>query len=336
MKINYCNIQKKLFFNLLGGCLLIAGCNNKLPDSFPSDPLPDPGPDIIVTPLDASLVSTVVPNSDWATIPVGTYLMGGPLTLTGRPDSSKAKLDAYPPHNVQIAKKIKIMIKEVTADQFRMFVEQSGAANPLIPMPEEPFWKYTDWLGRSRGKWPVANVTWKEAQAFAQWLGGRLPTEAEWEYCARANGTTTYSGNGTLANVGVYYNTSVSPTDTVTAFLHNDVMVYRIGRMPHQVGTRKAATVAGNNAWGMYDMSGNVMEWCNDWYAADYYQTCVNDTIAGGFVVDPQGPATGTYKIVRGGGWNSLDMFCTVYARGLLAPGTRSDELGFRVVIDIP
>ncbi|MBR7028214.1 MAG: SUMF1/EgtB/PvdO family nonheme iron enzyme, partial [Bacteroidaceae bacterium] len=127
-------------------------------------------------------------------------------------------------------------------------------------------------------KLPVENVSWDDCQTFIGKLNAqtgktfRLPTEAEWEYAARGGKKSkgyTYSGSNTIGNVAWYDGNS--------------------GGTTHEVSTKQA------NELGIYDMSGNVLEWCQDWYGATYYEN--SSTTA------PQGPASGTYRVLRGGSW---------------------------------
>ncbi len=310
--------------------LLTVQCNNNALDDFPSDDYPEEGPDLIITPTDNP--NDIVPAADWITIPAGEFVMGGPVDTEGLPSDAKCKADAYPQHTVRFEKEIQIMRYEVTADQFRKFVDANSSQ---LNMPAEPFWGFEDWRGRSRGNHPVVNVTWKEAQAFAEWVGGRLPTEAEWEYCARADEGYKYSGSNSINDVTIYYDKSNLIVDTVTVFQQGDKEVVRIGRKPWAVGSIKVQGKKPSNAWNIYDMSGNVMEWCNDWYGETYYKECLTAAGGEGYTLNPQGPENGRFRVIRGGGWNSVQDFCTVYNRLLLSPGTRSDELGFRVVRDV-
>lgn len=155
--------------------------------------------------------------------------------------------------------------------------------------------------------YPMYYVSWEEAQAFCQELSrmtGRtycLPTEAQWEYAARggkkADGSK-YSGSWSLDAVAWYTSNS--------------------GGSTHPVKNKRA------NSLGLYDMSGNVWEWCSDWYSGSYN---VNDTN------NPVGPSSGSYRVRRGGGWNYNAQTCRVSCRGYSSPGYRYDRLGFRVVV---
>lgn len=328
------------FILLVLFALITVKCSYDPPVSFPSDQLPVEGPDITVVPTNQ--VDTVIPVLDWINVIPGIYVMGGPVTtgIDGKPVSSdsKCKPDAFPQHKVKFDKGFQIMRYEVTVAEYRKFV---NAQNGKVQMPEEPFWGWNYWDGRSRENLPIVGIEWKQARAFAQWIGGRLPTEAEWEYCARAiSQSNKYSGSNTLNNVAIYYDkANVLGLDTVTIITQGGQKIARIGRMPRKVGSIKVAGQKPSNAWNIFDMTGNVMEWCNDWYADTYYQETLNQAIISSptdsVATNPQGPASGKYRIVRGGGWNTTVDFLPVYMRSLLAPGTKSDELGFRVVRDI-
>ena len=158
---------------------------------------------------------------------------------------------------------------------------------------------------------PVESVSWHDAQSFIERLSTktgmkfRLPTEAEWEYAARGGNKSKvfqYSGSDNLDEVGWFAENS--------------------GDRTHAVGEKKP------NELGIYDMSGNVWEWCLDWYDEEYYQDCKKK----GVVENPTGPETGSRRVLRGGGWSSDAQNCRPADRFGVDPGLRGSGLGFRLV----
>ena len=149
---------------------------------------------------------------------------------------------------------------------------------------------------------PVENVSWHDCQSFMrkmnETLGGaaRLPTEAEWEYACRAGTAGAFAGDGSVDEMAWYDGNSGSQT--------------------HDVGAKKA------NAWGFYDMHGNVLEWCSDWFAK---------TATGS--VDPKGPASGSFRVLRGGSWFYYARDCRSAYRQKRDPGIRNFVFGFRLAI---
>ncbi len=189
---------------------------------------------------------------------------------------------------------------EVTVGQYRAFCLEMGRK-----MPDEPPWGW-------QNNHPVVNVSWYDAMAFCQWLGGRLPTEAEWEYAAREGGKKVRFGNGldnaNRAEINYKSDPVMVNTDTST-----DVYYIKL---------TEVACFA-DNSLGLYDMSGNVWEWCSDWYNKEYYQNTLQN--------NPTGPDAGTYRVLRGGSWNRSQMFCRASGRGKCQPANCDNNIGFRV-----
>lgn len=151
---------------------------------------------------------------------------------------------------------------------------------------------------------PVENVSWNDIQEFLMRLNGktgnryRLPTEAEWEFAARGGLLSQgykYAGSDNLEEVGWHDNNA--------------------GNKTHPVGQKKP------NELGLYDMSGNVWEWCQDWYGGYSSAPATN----------PKGPAAGSYRVVHGGSWYSFAQYCRVALRNYDSPGNRFNDLGFRL-----
>ncbi|MEM9935001.1 MAG: formylglycine-generating enzyme family protein [Bacteroidota bacterium] len=158
---------------------------------------------------------------------------------------------------------------------------------------------------------PVEQVSWGDTQAFIQKLNQsigrsfRLPTEAEWEYAARGGQLSkgfTYSGSDKLSEVGWYEENSHMESKPV--------------------GLKEA------NELGLYDMSGNIWEWCEGWYEKKYYQQCVEKNM----MLNPTGPKTGDFRVIRGGSWYDSPVSCRVSNRGRYEPQIRYDLVGFRLV----
>lgn len=220
-------------------------------------------------------------------IPAGTLDMGAPA---GEPD---AAANEKPRHPVNITRPFYMGVHEVTHDQFAQFVSEAK-----FTLEGGEKWKSPPW--RLSAVYPVVNVTWNDAVAFCRWLSRkqgrtyRLPTEAEWEYAC----------------------TAVLPDANHANYRQTDKKAGKI--LP--VGSLQP------NKFGLYDMQGNVWEWCSDWYDAGYYSTFPKQ--------DPPGPASGTLRVTRGGGWRHFWRDCRPSLRLPFEPSKFYDDRGFRVVME--
>jgi len=240
-------------------------------------------------------------------IPSGEFIMGSRI---GEGDT-----DEYPQHPVYLD--AYYMDKfEVTNGQFCEFLNERGdqieGGVPWLDVDDEKCLiecsngRFVP--KRGYGSHPVVEVSWYGAEAFARWANKRLPTESEWEYACRAGTTSWYNVGKTIS----YSDANYSGVDAGNRWK----------------GLAPVASFA-PNAWGLYDMHGNVWEWCQDWYGKDYYKISSSK--------NSQGPFEGLARVVRGGSWQSFsDAFIIRSAnRVSFEPVTRHGDLGFRCVRDL-
>lgn len=218
---------------------------------------------------------------EFVRIPPGEFLMG----------SEEEDEDARPVHRVRLSG-FWLSRFEVTREQYARFLAETGH-------PEPAHWTNSRF---TRPDQPVIGVSWEDAVAFCRWAGGRLPTEAEWEYAARGTDGRRYPwGN--------------EEPDPSRAVFHLDIGFG--ATMP--VGSAKA----GASPFGILDMAGNVFEWCADWYDPEYYARSPRE--------NPPGPPSGEFRVIRGGSWINLPDACRSAARAKYPPSGRSVMIGIRV-----
>jgi formylglycine-generating enzyme required for sulfatase activity len=215
-------------------------------------------------------------------IPAGTFLMG----------SEKWDLAERPVHEVTLTRGFFLTKYPITNSQYARYLE-SGDRPATVP-------EYWDDQRFNQPEQPVVGVSWNEAVAYCQWAGGRLPTEAEWEYACRAGSDGDFCFGDDPAELGDY-----------AWFRENSK------RQLQPVGRKKP------NAWGLHDMHGNVWEWCNDRFAR--YRS--------GAEVDPKGPLQGSSRVSRGGSWLGQASNCRAAFRDGCDPSGRSGNLGFRLLL---
>ena len=233
----------------------------------------------------------------------------------------------------------------MTVGQFRRFADETGYKTEA-ERDGTGGWGYNPTTAKCEGRdvkynWrnpgfpqtddhPVLNVTWNDAVAFCRWLSHkekedyRLPTEAEWEYAARAGTTTRYcNGDDPDALARRWATSRTRPAGPPSRTSRNS--------------TFRRAAIRGSpcrwagfraNRFGLCDVHGNVWEWCSDWYGEDYYAHSPVD--------DPKGPATGDRRVRRGGGWNSFPLWARAAMRNWNTARSRCINLGFRVARGTP
>jgi len=190
------------------------------------------------------------------------------------------------------------------------------------PLPAEP--KFVDRElnpGWREEQQPIVNVNWEESEGFCEAAGLRLPTEAEWEYAARAG--TTRSRYGNLDDIAWYADNSGKQRIDSAAIWQDDNKNYGT-RLKNNGNGLHPVALKRPNAWQLYDMLGNLYQWTGDWYGEKYYDQGEN--------LDPLGPPGGPYRVLRGGSWSDFPRNLRASYRGSFEPVGRSHVVGFRCV----
>jgi sulfatase modifying factor 1 len=283
-------------------------------------------------------------------IPPGEFMMGSNSSRGDMETVGFVLSDAYfqydeqPAHGVRITNPFYMGVHEVTRGHFAAFVNDTGyqteaekdgkggwGYDAVGKVAQKPEYTWKDNGISKTDSHPVIYVSWNDAVAFINWLSKkegkpyRLPTEAEWEYCCRAGSGTHFSSGDSLASLRGFGNVLYASdkgkysnaNDTDQGFPFDDGFVYT-----SPVGQYKA------NRFGLYDMHGNVWEWCSDWYSKDYYATSPLN--------DPGGPTAGSLRVYRGGGWRNSTWGCRSASRSGNGPSYCGSVEGFRIVCDIP
>jgi len=266
------------------------------------------------TPIPAGTVRKDAKGIEQVYVPAGCFMMGTVLpegtAKLDMPSWAKEELKSeMPAHEVCLSKGYWIDKFEVTNAAFQAFKEDGGYENKAYWSKEGNAWR----LGRgaSLKNYPVkcidsspdvprVCITWYEAEAYANWRGGRLPTEAEWEYAARGPKSSVFPWGDTW--------------DETKANIVGSTGLKAVGSYPD-----------GASWVGALDMSGNAMEWVSDWLDTAYYATSPK--------VDPKGPETGSHKVEKGGWWGAPAFVGRAAYRHFEDPPDYQDKhIGFRVV----
>lgn len=286
--------------------------------------------------------NTGSPTSELVAVPQGKFWMGDHWD-EGYP------LDGEDPlHQVELEGFL-ISSTAVTNEQFAAFVRETGyqttaeqdgmsavfyaafqgrpsdISNQVAGVPwwlavQGANWRHPDGPAselEGRHDHPVVHISWEDASAYCEWAGTRLPTEAEWEYAARGGLHGKRFAWGNDLHLNDQWNCNIWQ-----------------GQFPHEntaedgyLTTAPVKTYR-PNGYGLWQMAGNVWEWCQDWFAADYYSS-------ESLVTEPQGPGSGTHRVLRGGSYLCHSSYCNRYrvaARSKNTPDSTSGNIGFRVV----
>jgi len=233
-------------------------------------------------------------------VPAGDFIMG---SLPGEGSDEE-----FPQHKVTLDD-FWIDRTEVTNAQYRIFVDTTGHRTPIFCDWGEP--TYDD---GAKVDHPVVCVNWDDAQAYCEWAGARLPTEAEWEKAARGTDQRTYPwGNGFDGSRLNYCDVNCELNIKDTAIDDSYARTAPVGSFP-----------MGTSPYGALDMSGNVWEWVSDWYKFYYYRNSPQS--------NPKGPNLGEYRVLRGGAWSGSFSNARTAFRAWLDPIKGDVGIGFRCV----
>jgi formylglycine-generating enzyme required for sulfatase activity/serine/threonine protein kinase len=251
-------------------------------------------------------------------IPPGTFMMGSAFDEPGRNNNEKL-------HKVTLTQGFYLQTTEVTLDQWRAFIRDTKYSSEAETGKGAWIRRGGKWSNKKGRYWdnpgfyqtendPVTCVSWNDVQSYIKWLNRkekkkyRLPTESEWEYACRAGSTTAFA-NGAISELKCGYDSHL-----------NDMGWYcgNSNRKTHPVSKKKP------NLWGLYDMHGNVWEWCQDWY----------EEYPSGSITNPTGPSQGSRRVRRGGGWGNDALDCRSSFRGKFWPEGGTRGIGFRLLME--
>jgi formylglycine-generating enzyme len=276
--------------------------------------------------------------------------LDGGAFLMGTDDSIGYPGDGEGPIHEVTLRPFLIESETVTNDRFRQFVQETGHVTAaqqfgwsfvfagLLPddfedtrgVVQTPWWRQVygaDWSHpegphsdvADRGDHPVIHVSWDDAQAYCAWAGKRLPTEAEWEYAAR----------GGLVQQRFPWGNELEPGGEHRMNVWQGTFPTENTRADGWYGTAPVTEFPANG-YGLHNMTGNVWEWCADWFATDSYSSSPP--------ANPIGPSEGTHRVMRGGSYLCHESYCNRYrvaARSANTPDTSTGNLGFRCASDV-
>ncbi|GHV24794.1 hypothetical protein FACS1894176_01860 [Bacteroidia bacterium] len=290
----------------------------------------------------------VVLDLQWSLIPGGTFYMGSPAGEPNREAANETQ------HTVALSKAYYMTKYPVTNAQYAAYLNAAGivsdgsstpnakgdatvnggTASQIFATQNATYgikWVTDHWepCTTAKANAPMTYVTWFGAKAFADYYGLSLPTEAQWEHAARGGGDATADtkpfgiGDGTMLYAEMANFNGANPYElpggAKTSYVAAD------GHTNTYLATTTSVGQYPANAYGLYDMHGNVYEWCQDWYIADY-------TAIPSYQLDPTGAATGSNRVLRGGYWSNYAQNCRSACRGSGTPTSSDDNVGFRVV----
>lgn len=272
----------------------------------------------------------------------GTFMMGVKFEFPSK-EMGRQNDETY--HEVSFTRGFKMTKTQITNKQYCVFLNDKkivddGRYNGVLMVKSSSTetegksnwgvnWDGSKWVpAEGKADFPVIYVTWYGAAEFAKWAGGDLPTEAQWEYACRGSLVDLPFGFGTGTSMKKF-----NANYDWTTYYENGVQEnYLPGSSPASTGTVKVASYA-PNSFGLYDMHGNVNEWCKDWYGP----------LSANAVYDPKGAETGIYRVVRGGSWRSFAMVCRAGFRNTVLtsisfapkPDDGNNSTGFRIVMPL-
>lgn len=265
---------------------------------------------LAINPLDGQL---------YVWIPQGTFLMG-----CSADDQACQEMKPFenekPRHRVTISKGFWIGQTEVTVGAYRKYSKSTERISPeelVLLAPEQ----YRDVRFPQSDNHPLAFVSWKDAEQYCTLAEGRLPTEAEWEYAARAGSNKARYGN--LDEIAWFADNSGHLR--LDSGILNDRQIRNQKLRDNENDTHPVKEKTPND-FGLYDMLGNVTEYCADYYKDNYYEVSVER--------DPMGPSNGEFWVIRGGEYSSRPLGVRVSRRSYMLPDHRFKNIGFRCVLE--